>query len=263
MRSLYIVTSGPRINYGDAEFGTDYRGESGMEEDARRSLYRDIRQGRPELFVNPEGAPIEVLLDPSEVAEAERTVAADLAEGGLPTGWSATGVVYQDPYLMLLRDAVRMPFGLSTYVRAINAGNATGVVILPRFRDEVVLVRHFRHATRQWHLELPRGFGTPGSDVRDDARRELEEEIGVPPAKLESLGVIYPDTGMSATPVELFHAEIADPPRAAGADEGIVGVRLVTAAELAALIEDGTITDGFTIAAFTRAWLRGLLPLAR
>jgi ADP-ribose pyrophosphatase len=233
-----------------------------MDDEARRSWYQDIREGRPELFVNPDGAPIEILLDPADVAAAEEAAAAQLAQYRLPAEWAATGVVYVDPFLMILRDAVRSPAGLGTYIRAINAGNAAGVVILPRYRGDIVLIRHFRHSTREWHLEVPRGFGTIGSGAEDDARRELEEEIGVPATKLEPLGVVYPDTGASGTPVQLFHAEVEQEPRQ-GSDkvEAIDAIRLVSPAELTTLIADGTITDGFTIAAFTRAMLRGLLPV--
>jgi hypothetical protein len=41
--------------------------------------------------------------------------------------------------------------------------------------------------------------------------------------------------------------------------EGIKSILWVTVAELEAMIRDGAITDGFTIAAFTRARLKGLI----
>jgi len=37
-------------------------------------------------------------------------------------------------------------------------------------------------------------------------------------------------------------------------------VEVETPQRVAELIRDATITDSFTTAAFTRAWLRGLLP---
>ncbi len=231
-----------------------------MRDEERQSLYREIREGFPELFVNPDGAPIEILTDPADVAEAEKTAAAMLTDCGLSPEWSTTGVVYQDPYQILLRDPVRMPAGLGTYVRSISPGNAAGVVVLPRYRDEVVLLRHFRHATREWHLELPRGYGTAGAEVDDDARRELREEIGVPATRLEPLGIMYPDNGSAGTPVGLFYAEVSEEPRYPELGEGIDAIRRVSVGELAGLIADGTVNDGYTIAACTRAALRGLLP---
>jgi ADP-ribose diphosphatase len=235
-----------------------------VDEIARRSMYDDLRESFPELFANPPGAAFEILTDPADVATAEQTRSAELARVGLPPMTAETGVVFMDPYLMVVRDAVRTRSGAyGTYGRMISPGNAPGVVVLPRTPDGVVLVNHFRHATRSWHLELPRGFGTPGGEnAADDAARELREEIGVDAGVLHDLGVLYPDTGATSTPVRLFLAEVTDTPMPAGADEGIDAIRIVTPDELGTLIGSGEINDGFTIAAYTRAVLRGFLPMA-
>jgi ADP-ribose pyrophosphatase len=126
-----------------------------------------------------------------------------------------------------------------------------------------VLVRHFRHSTRDWHWEIPRGFGAPDSDPAADARRELLEEIGVEASALHDLGVTFPDTGATGTPVQLFYAEIVDTPVASDPEEGIDDVRTVSASEFAAMIRDETISDGFTLNAYARAVLRGFLPAQR
>jgi ADP-ribose pyrophosphatase len=231
-----------------------------VDETLRRSMYASLLESFPELFVNPPGASFEILTEPGDVAAAEEARTAELAGHGMPSYMAETGVVYADPYFIVVRDAVRLSSGtLGTYARMISPGNASGVVILPVLGERIVLVRHFRHATRSWHLEVPRGFGLPGSDPSDDARRELQEEIGVTAAGLHDLGVVYPDTGAAGTAVRLFFAEVIDPPSAADPDEGIDAIRTVSSAELGQMIGDGTITDGFTITAYTRAVLRGLL----
>ena len=233
-----------------------------MDESFRRSTYDSLRESFPELFVNPPGAAFEILTEPAEITAAETARAADLAEYGMPADMAETGVVFMDPYMMIVRDAVRTRSGAyGTYGRSISPGNTSGVVVLPRVPEGVVLVDHFRHSTRSWHLELPRGFGTPGAvDAAEDARRELREEIGVAAAAMHDLGILYPDTGGTSTPVRLFLAEITETPSAADREEGIDAVRIVSPDELAALIGDATISDGYTIAAYTRAVLRGLLP---
>jgi ADP-ribose pyrophosphatase len=51
------------------------------------------------------------------VREAEAAEEARLALKGLPISWSRTGVVYEDAYMLVVRDAVRRPDGsLGTYV---------------------------------------------------------------------------------------------------------------------------------------------------
>ncbi|WP_212992898.1 NUDIX hydrolase [Actinoplanes auranticolor] len=224
-------------------------------------MYANLRESHPALFANPPGAAFEILTEPVEVRAAEEARATDLAEAGMPAFMAETGVVYADPFFMVVRDAVRTPAGsLGTYSRVISAGNAIGVVILPQVGEGIVLVHHFRHSTRTWHLEIPRGFGMPGSDPVDDARRELLEEIGVSATALHDLGEVYPDSGAMGSPVRLFYAEVSDPPSAADQEEGIDAIRIVSPGELGRMIRDEEITDGFTITAYTRALLRGLLP---
>lgn len=223
-----------------------------------RAAYDALRVKRSELFANPEGAIVEILTDPAEVAWAEEATASRLREAGLGEDLARTGVVYADQYLTILRDAVRFPDGTpGTYIREVPPG-PSGVAVLPVLGGHVVLLEHFRHALRGWNLEIPRGFGEPGVTAEDSARRELAEEIGAGAVSLTSLGGLRVDAAMSGGAVALFHAEI-DGVGALGVAEGISGVRLVTGAELEGLISAGTVDDGYTMAAFLRAGLRGLI----
>ncbi|MFC0039747.1 NUDIX hydrolase [Actinomadura rayongensis] len=122
-----------------------------------------------------------------------------------------------------------------------------------------MLLRVFRHATRRWHVEFPRGFAEAGETGAQTAARELTEEVGVPPAVVEPLGTLHTDTGMTSGEVGLFWARIDAPPRPGGG-EGIDRVLLADAARLGALLDDGTITDSFTQVAVLKAERRGLPP---
>jgi ADP-ribose pyrophosphatase len=221
----------------------------------------------PQLFENLPGARYEILSDPESVAEAESEERSRLHDRRRPESWSRTGVVYEDPYLIVLRDAVRKPNGsLGTYVRTLPASGSAGAAVLPLLDGKIVLLRHFRHATRKWHLEIPRGYGEEGVSAADQARQELWEEIEAVADNLIHLGPFHSNTGAASDQVELFLAEIS----AVGspqADEGIDAIEIRTPQQVARLISENnaddiqpTITDSFTIGAFTRAWLRGLLP---
>ena len=70
---------------------------------------------------------------------------------------------------------------------------------------------------------------------------------------LVSLGLIYPDTGMSSSRVALFYAEIAFYGNVEAA-EAITGL-LPTPERL---IRENEITDGFTLAAYARVKALGL-----
>jgi ADP-ribose pyrophosphatase len=222
----------------------------------------------PKLFENPPGAPYEILSNPPLVAEAESEERSRLRARGLPESWSRTGIVYEDRYMIVLRDAVRRPNGeLGTYVRTMPTSGAAGAAVLPLLDDKIVLLRHFRHATRKWHLEIPRGYGEVGVSAAEQARQELREEIEAEADNLIHLGAFHSNTGTASDQVELFLAQIS----ALGSpqtSEGISAIEIRTPYQVARLIhwnEEAdeslaAITDSFTIGAFTRAWLCGLLP---
>lgn len=226
--------------------------------------YFDYARSHPEQFVNPPDGLITVLLDPEQIAEAESLMERRLLARGVPhhqaRAWSRVGIAFQDQYTFLLRDAVRFSNGtLGTYIRFVDPDNsAPGVIILPIYQGRVVLVRHFRHAARQWSLELPRGFGEDGLSNEANALRELEEEIGAKVERLIALGSIQPDSGMSAESDALFFAELS----AVGAldtAEGISNLALTPVPEFERLIAEGAIFDGFTLGAYARAKTRGLI----
>ena len=221
--------------------------------------YEELWHRRPELFRDGGPGSYEVLLDADDVARAEQAEARLLAGAGQPTEWARTGVVYEDQYVLLVRDAVRFPSGrLGTYIRAVAPDDSPGVAVLPLLAGDVVLIEHFRHATRQWHLEIPRGFGEPEHDAASNARKELREEIGAEATELVALGSLHPDTGFSADRVELFLARL-DALGSVDGEEAIARARIISPAAVRGLIRSGELTDSFTIAAYLQAHLRGLL----
>ncbi|SCL32672.1 ADP-ribose pyrophosphatase [Micromonospora pallida] len=221
--------------------------------------YAELRERMPEHFVNPPDAAVHILHDPAEVAAAERAKAEALRARGLPTEWSRVGVAYRDEYVTLVRDPVRFSDGsLGTYIRTMPGTDADGVVLLPVLDGSVVLVEHFRHAVRSWQLEAPRGFGEAGVPALEQAARELREELGAVPTRVVDLGLLHPDAGTATDQVHLYLVEIAEIGRL-DAVEGIRTARTYPAEKVGELIRDGVVTDSYTIAVWTRAWLRGLL----
>ena len=224
-----------------------------------RAGYLALVRARPELFRNPEGAAFTILLDEAEIHQAEAHVAGQLAEFGAPKQWAEVGVAFRDQYVLLLRDAVRFADGsLGTYIRMVPPENSfQGVVILPVWQGQVLLIRHFRHATRAWHLEVPRGFGMD-ADARVSARRELAEEIGASDIELTELGEIYADAGASSSAVALFYAEVGSygTPEL---HEGITAILPTPLSEFEGMIAEGELKDGYLLATYARAKARNLI----
>ncbi|MGW7351924.1 NUDIX hydrolase [Streptomyces sp. NPDC054784] len=217
--------------------------------------YEALRRTRPDLFASPPGG-FEILLDPADVEAARRAVGGPDGGVGEPVG-----VVYSDRFITVVRDAVRFPDGrLGLHVRILPTSGTPGVVVLPLLgpAPELVLIEHYRHPTRSWHVEAPRGFGEPDAEATASAVRELGEELGTAPDELVHLGALHPDSGLLSSRVELYAARISAIGDL-GAEEGIRRTRVVSVAEAEDLIREGELTDGFTLAVYTRARLAGLL----
>ncbi len=209
--------------------------------DAALAAYNEYRAEHPDLFVNAPDTAFEIVFDP----EVQRALGA--------------GVMYRDGYYVLLRDAVRFRDGSTgPYIRFVPAAGHGGAAVLPLVDSSVILIRHQRHATRESHWEIPRGFADIGERPEETARREIREELHVPDPELLELGSVHPDTGASNVWTKLYLARL----RGLGqieTNEGIDKVRQVTSEELDTMVRTGEITDSFTLAAILQARLRGLL----
>ena len=72
------------------------------------AAYSTLLRERPALAENPDGG-IRVVAERPEAARIERIMADRFAAQGLPRDWARAGLMYEDPYIMLLRDAVIFP----------------------------------------------------------------------------------------------------------------------------------------------------------
>jgi ADP-ribose pyrophosphatase len=223
------------------------------------SRYRAIAAQRPELFRDAPGG-FTLLLDPADIARTEAAARERLVARGLPEAWARVGVVYEDPYILVLRDAVRFPDGhLATYIRILSQGvEPAGVAVLAVHDGRALLLRHFRHATREFHLEIPRGFRPAELSAEEAARTEILEEVGSAVTRLVPLGPVHVDTGLEGRRVELYWAEL-DTVGTPELHEAIAAFVPLSIPELEHRIREAEITDAFTLMAFTRARLRGLL----
>jgi ADP-ribose pyrophosphatase len=209
--------------------------------DAALQAYGEYQKKHPELFVNPPDSAFEIIFD----LDVQRALGA--------------GIMYQDAYYLLLRDAVRFRDGSTgSYIRMIPTVGHGGAAVLPLVDSSVVLIRHQRHATRASHWEIPRGFAHIGEPPEETARREIREELGVPDPELLELGSIHPDTGASNVWTKLYLARLSSLGQIE-TNEGIDQVRYVTPGQLTTMVQTGEITDSFTLAAILQAQLHGLL----
>ena len=104
-------------------------------------------------------------------------------------------VVFQGRKFKVLSGEVELPSGKKVVRDIVDFGRS--VVILPLEDGNVFLIRQFRPALGKWIHELPAGTLEEGEDPRGCAERELIEEIGYKPNKLELLFKMYLSPGYS------------------------------------------------------------------
>jgi 8-oxo-dGTP pyrophosphatase MutT (NUDIX family) len=129
---------------------------------------------------------------------------------------SMIGIVYEDRWAMLIRDAVQSPSGKKhTYIRFVwksqFLGTEAGAGIMPLVQTKegikIGLILTNRHST-SWELEIPRGASAKGEAAAETAKRELEEEMGYKIDNSTYLGRIAPDTGILSSVIPVFEAYV-------------------------------------------------------
>jgi len=218
--------------------------------------YLALVRERPDRFTNPDGDIYEILLDTPQMDRARRDAERHRRDERLPSDDTRVGVLAVDPYLMVMRDAVRFADG--TYGLYNRLMVPSGAAILPVLGDTIALLHRFRHGTRRWHVEAPRGSFSGVGTRRDEAERELFEEIGARPIELIDLGELHSTTGCLDEEHQLYLARI-EALGAADRHEAIESIKVLPIPAVERMIADGQITDGPTLALFLRARLRGYL----
>ncbi len=161
---------------------------------------------------------IEITVNTEQIRKIENQTRLRLISKGVQDAdaekWSSVGVVAEDNYWIWLRDAVIFPSGVyGTYDRLMwKSGlcGVPGVAILPLLATKKIIVNiNYRHATRSWEIELPRGQKKAGETLERAAARELKEETGYQISKCTQLGTIAPDTGTLMSLVPVFCGEVS------------------------------------------------------
>jgi len=122
------------------------------------------------------------------------------------------------------------------------------LIVAPYQGDKLLFVRNFRVAVDNWMLELPAGKLEAGENPKDAAARELAEETGYRPGKIVPIGQFYTSPGFCD---ELMHVFAASELTHVGQnlDHGEhLTMEIVSLADAQAMIADGRINDGKTIA---------------
>ncbi|MBE5756774.1 MAG: NUDIX hydrolase [Clostridiales bacterium] len=150
-------------------------------------------------------------------------------------------------------DDVILPDGaLSKREIVEHDGGATALVVK---NGKILFVKQFRYAFNKVVMELPAGKLNKGEKPLDTAIRELKEECGIIPIKIEKLFEIYPTPGY--TTEKIFIYEVKEFKRSKKAlDEGeFLNVCWIKEEKVREYLKNGKIKDGKTVIALLNYFL--------
>ena len=103
-------------------------------------------------------------------------------------------------------DKVRLVNGRSTIREVVEHRGASAIVPLIDDR-EVILVRQYRYAVKEYLLEIPAGTLEAGESPEDCAKRELEEETGYKCSELQKILECFMAPGYSTEKIHFYLAK--------------------------------------------------------
>ncbi|MCB9457253.1 MAG: NUDIX hydrolase [Anaerolineaceae bacterium] len=151
-------------------------------------------------------------------------------------------VVELDVHEILLPDNTRSKREL------VNHPGAVAVVALDS-DQQVFMVRQYRIGAGKILLEIPAGTLNHQESPEDCATRELQEEIGYKPGKLESIGGIFVAPGYTTEFIHLFLATDLSEAKLDGDADEFIEVERIPFEKTLDMIKGGTIQDGKSISA--------------
>lgn len=166
--------------------------------------------------------------------------------------WKSYGrrLVYGSPYVEVWLDDVDIPGVGRVDHHVITMPKASTTSVVTDDQGRFLLLYRHRFITGRWGWEVPAGWAEPGEDSAVAIAREIEEETGWRPGRVEPLIEYDALAGISTMHFRCFHAtgcELVGVP--VDASEG--RVEWLSEAEVVKLLASGDVSDGPSLAALS------------
>jgi len=155
--------------------------------------------------------------------------------------------IYEGRSVSLRVDKIELPGGRETTREVVEHRDCVAIVPVDA-DDNVLLVSQFRHPVEKELLEIPAGGVDTGEDPADTVRREMQEETGYLPEKVEKLGGFYSSPGFCTEYLHLYLATNLTPSQLYAEDTESIRLVRVPIVEITSLITSGSICDAKSIA---------------
>jgi len=156
-------------------------------------------------------------------------------------------LIYDGRAVKLRVDMVRMADGRKTSREIVEHSDCVAIVAIDA-DNNVLLVNQFRKPVERELLEIPAGGIEPGEDAVATVRRELQEETGYLPRKVERLGGFYSTPGYCTEYLYLYLATDLIPSQLRAEDTENIRLVRVPLSQIPELITSGNICDAKSIA---------------
>jgi len=156
-------------------------------------------------------------------------------------------IIFNGRALKLRIDTVQTGDGRTTTREIVEHANCVAVIAVDA-ASNILLVRQFRKSVEKELLEIPAGGIEPDETPELAVEREMQEETGLQPQKIERLGGFYSSPGFCNEYLYLFLATDMVPNPLVAEDTAGIQLVPVPREQIPALIASGTICDSKSIA---------------
>lgn len=154
--------------------------------------------------------------------------------------------IYKGKILNLRIDTVELPDKKYSKREIVEHPGSVGIIPVTE-EGELILVKQYRKAVESSLLEIPAGKLEVNEEPKETALRELKEETGITPKKLEYISEFYTSPGFSNEKIYLFIATGLSEGIAELDDGEYIEISKVKLDELSKMIKKGEIVDSKTI----------------
>lgn len=154
--------------------------------------------------------------------------------------------LFEGKILNLRRDSVQLPDG-RVRTREIVEHDPAVVIIAENEKEELLLVRQFRYPIMEAILEFPAGIVERGEVYEDAASRELQEEAGWKPGKMELVAEVFSSPGFTTEMFVVYYATNLEHSKLPEDDDEFILSRFYGRREIEELLADGEFVDAKTL----------------
>ena len=144
-------------------------------------------------------------------------------------------------------DTVINAGGQETTREIVEHGECVAVVPVDA-EGQILMVRQFRKSVEKELLEIPAGGIEPGEEPVAAVKRELQEEIGCLPGRVERMGGFYSTPGYCTEYLYLYLAADLKPSQLYAEDTAGIQTVSIKPRDIRRLIKSGEICDSKSIA---------------